>query len=222
VSDSFLPIQDTPDAARPAATRLSPEQIEEHNRSHKRAFQLTQGEIMLQGRASASRPSWWTRRKLKRALKLVGRVLEINPENWSAMWLAGKIHQRLGDWVAALDSFARAYRINPEHADVSREASVSAMNAGRHEEAILYAESALRARPSDAGLHANLVLAYLLVDRLGDARPPIEKAIALDPSDGISRTIQKMIEHFDTTGRTPPSTIEMLEKYWARQVRASR
>ena len=48
------------------------------------------------------------------------RVLELKPENWSALWIAGKVHQRLGEDEAAFSFFERAYQANPSQPDCMR------------------------------------------------------------------------------------------------------
>src|SRR5438128_168267 len=112
--------------------RLTAEERAEHADLFAKAAEVIKDEIPLHERPNMPRPGWLLRRKLKRAISLFQRVLELNPNNWSALWLIGKVHQRLGDKLAALASFERAYHINPRQPDVAREASMSAMDIGRH------------------------------------------------------------------------------------------
>jgi tetratricopeptide (TPR) repeat protein len=196
--------------------QMTPEQIEEHNRASKAAAQLIEGEIIVHGSQPPSKYRRSVRLKLERALQLYARVLEINPSNWSAMWLVGKIHQRFGDNSTALAWFSRAHRINPLHADVAREASICAMALGRSEEAISYACVAMQSQPHNSGLQANLALAFLLADKLDDAKVTIEKAILSDPKDKMSQTIRNMVDHFIDGGKRPPSTTGELEDYWKK------
>jgi len=53
------------------------------------------------------------------------------------MWLVGKVHQRLGDPVAALSWFERTYQVNSSQPDVAREASLYAMDIGRGDAAVV-------------------------------------------------------------------------------------
>ena len=159
------------------------------------------------------RPGWFLRRKLKRAISLFQRVLELNPRNWSALWLIGKVHQRLGDQAAALSAFERAYQINPRQPDIAREASMSATEIGRTDAAILFGLRATEIEPANAGLHANLALTYLLAARLAEAQASINRSLALDPNDKISKTIATAIEHFVASGHAPPSSTRELSRY---------
>src|SRR5713101_182887 len=112
---------------------MTEQQIVEHDRAYKEAAGIVQREIQLYERPNMPRAGWGTRRKLKRALSLFSRALEIHPENWSAMWLVGKVHQRLGDYSEALSWFERAYQVNPSQPDVAREAAACAMSIGNHD-----------------------------------------------------------------------------------------
>jgi tetratricopeptide (TPR) repeat protein len=172
---------------------MTAEQISEHNRAFQDAVAIVKTEIPLHGRLSISPPGWSLRRKLKHALSLFERVLHLNPENWSAMWFMGKVHQRCQDQATALSWFERAYQVSPSQADVAREASTCAMELGRHDAAISFAHRAVEIAPADAGLHANLALAYLLAGRIPDAQNEIACALAKDATDTISQTIDSMI-----------------------------
>ncbi|MFZ0700525.1 MAG: tetratricopeptide repeat protein [Candidatus Acidiferrales bacterium] len=198
--------------------QMTPPQLEEHNRLYKEAVEIVGSEIIIDGHPQAPESSSSVRSKLDNALQLFSRVIDLNPDNWSAMWFVGKIHQRYGDQSAALEWFARAHDLSAGQVDVLREASLCAMELGRSKEAISYASSALRVRPGDAGLQANLALAFLLAGRLDEAKQSIEKAKVEDPADPIARTLSEMINHFFVASLVrPPSTTKELQKYWARR-----
>ena len=193
---------------------MTEEEISQHDRLYQQALAIVRGQIPLEERPNMPVPGWWLTRNLKRAIALLERVLQINPENWSAMWFIGKVHQRLGNATEALAWFERCYQINPSQPDVSREASLCAMESGHHDEAIVFAHRATQIQPTNPGLHANLALAYLLSGRLPDAQTAIEQALALDPADTISQTIQTMVQYFANTGLLPPPTTSALLNYW--------
>jgi tetratricopeptide (TPR) repeat protein len=187
-------------------------QISEHNRAFEEAAAIVQNEIALHERPDMPAPGWWLRRRLRRALSLFARVLELNPENWSAMWLMGKVHQRFRELPTALSWFERAYQINPSQPDVAREASRCAMEVGSHDAAIAFAHRAVQIEPTNPGLHANLALACVLAGRISDAQSAIVRASTDDPGDTISQTIRAIIRHFAANGRTPPSTTPELRR----------
>jgi predicted Zn-dependent protease len=196
---------------------MTPEQIEDHNRTFEQAVQIVRPEIIIQGVQEPHEPTELVRSKLDHALELLSRVIELNPNNWSAMWFVGKIYQRYDDQSTALEWFVRAYNLNPSQVDVSREASLCAMAIGRSEEAISFASRALKARPGDSGLQANLALAFLLAGRLSEARASIKRATTGGTTDKIAETISRMIEHFMASREKPPSKTEDLEEYWKQR-----
>jgi Flp pilus assembly protein TadD len=132
------------------------------------------------------------------------------------MWFMGKVYQRCHDQATALSWFERAYQVNASEADVAREASTCAMELGRHDAAISFAHRAVQIAPANPGLHANLALAYLLAGRIPDARNEIDCALASDPKDIISKTVDSMTKHFAANGRIPPATTPDLLTYWAK------
>jgi Flp pilus assembly protein TadD len=196
--------------------QMTEEQRLEHNRVFEEASALIKNEIPLHERPNMPKPGWLLRRKLKRAVSLFERVLQLKPDNWSAMWLVGKVHERLGDNDTALSWFERSYQVNPSQPDVAREASTCAMRVGRHDAAIVFAHRATQIEPANAGLHANLALAYLLAGRVAEAQTSIDRSIAVDQTDKISQTIKTIVQHFVTNGRTPPTTTAALQNYWRK------
>lgn len=188
----------------------------EHNKLFAEASAIARDEIVAQDGPPLPQPGWLLRRRLKRALSLLERALALAPDNGSAMWLVGKVHQRLGHAATALSWFERAHQANPTDADVAREASLCAMDIGHAQAAMAYAQRASQIEPESAGLHANLALAYLLAGRMPEAQRSIERSLALDGSDTISQTLHSIIGHFATIGRAPPRTTLELQKYWRK------
>jgi len=195
---------------------MTEEQIAEHNRAFQDAVAIIKDELLLHERKEMPAPGWWLRRKLNRALSLFERVLQLNPENWNAMWFMGKVRQRCGDDAGALSCFERAYQVNPSQPDVAREGALMAMQLGRHDAAIAFAHRAVQIEPTNPGLHANLALAHLLAGHFVEAQSAIDRALSIDPADSISKTIHSMIQHFAAYGRTPPNTTPELQSYWAK------
>lgn len=193
--------------------QMTEHQRREHNQIFEEAEALIRDEVRLLERPNRMRPNSLVRFKLQHALSLFERVLQLNPENWSAMWMVGKIHQRFGDSTKAFSWFERAYQVNPSQPSTAREASICAMDIGNHDAAIVFGHRATQIEPASADLHANLALTYLLANRITEAQASIERSLAIEPTDEISQAIKTDIEHFATTGRTPPTTTSAFEDY---------
>jgi hypothetical protein len=160
---------------------------------YKQATELVEG-LLMGGSGSGQPLDAAERGRLTRAISLLEQVVEINPGNWAAMWVVGKAYQRLEDHKTAVCWFTRAHRLNPDQPDVAREASISAMEEGRPEEAIAFCERALEASPDDAGLHSNLALALLFSNRPVEAKAVAAASLARDPSDTITKRIVSVID----------------------------
>ena len=148
--------------------------------------------------------------RVHRGLRLMRKVLSIRPDNWAALWTLGKALQVSGDSTEALDAFSKAYSINPSHADVAREASISAMECGRHDAAQTFAEKAVQLRPDDAGLLANLALVSLLKHDLAAAREQVERAYLANPDDRITQAIRRVVTEVISGSRPRPNHVRDL------------
>lgn len=182
----------------------------EHDDLHRRACDLVQGLILTHGQGPGELDPE-SRKRLDDSIPMFTEVVRINPQNWAAMWLAGKVHQRLGDHEASLDWFAMAHRVNPDHEDVAREAAIAAMEAGRPEEAIPYCERAIQSNPDEPGLRCNLALALLFSGRPRDAGAVAADAFRRDPSDPITSQIVGIIEEVLNGTRPCPKHVRDLQ-----------
>jgi tetratricopeptide (TPR) repeat protein len=164
-----------------------------HNDLYKQACGLIEGLILLDDRPVAELNAV-NRKRLMDSIGLFEEVVSINPGNWAAMWLLGKVYQRLGDEACRLEWFTRAYRLKPDQPDVAREAALAAMDAGQPEAAVGYCQSAIAASPDDAGLHANLAVALLFSGKPAVARTVAAEALRRDPADQITARIVALID----------------------------
>src|SRR5262249_30967443 len=117
-----------------------------HDELYRQGCGLIEGLILLDNQAPGPLDPRG-RQRLEEAIPRFVEVVQINPGNWPAMWLLGKVYQRLEDYENGLQWFARAHRVNPDQPDVAREAAIAAMDLGRPEEAIAFCERAIETRP---------------------------------------------------------------------------
>jgi tetratricopeptide (TPR) repeat protein len=164
-----------------------------HDELYMQGNKLIEG-LMIVGSREPGPLSSHQRRRLEDAIERFVEVVRINPANWAAMWLLGKIYQRLSEYEQALAWFSRAHRISPDQPDVAREASIAAMELGQPGEAIPFCERAIEAKPDDPGLRANLALALLFSGKPAEAQVVAKEALAQNPADGITSYIVKIIK----------------------------
>jgi hypothetical protein len=172
-----------------------------HDDLYNHACALVKGLILIHGQTPKELDQD-DRRRLMEAIALFSEVVRINPGNWAAMWLLGKVYQRLSDYEQGLQWFSRAHRVNPDNPDIAREAAIAAMEVGRPEEAVPFCERAIETKPDDPGLRANLAVALLFSGKPAEARKAADEALQRDPMDKITSGIVRIIDQV-VAGKRP-------------------
>jgi tetratricopeptide (TPR) repeat protein len=147
--------------------------------------------MQLHGRTAKQSPD--READLRRGIHYLERALVEAPRNWMVWWVRGKGEQALGDHEAAYRSLWEARQINPRHIDISREFVAECLETGRSSEAVQVAKSLTDADPKNAGLIANLALAYLIDAQLDQAERMADAALHLEPDDRITASVKECI-----------------------------
>jgi len=184
---------------------------EEHNQYYNEAWKLIQPYLRLAGAMDKKADTQKARAKLERAIALLHEVVVYNPGNWSAFWLLGKAYQTMDDHQKAYNFLGKSYGIQKENPDVAREYMFECLELTKADEGVTVGEQAVSLRPMEAGLHANLALAYMIAGRMADARSAVDKALQLDSSDQISLAVRRRIQQVAEGTRLQPRTIRDLE-----------
>jgi tetratricopeptide (TPR) repeat protein len=150
------------------------------------------------------------REELDRGVILLQKVVEMNSDNWAAYWVMGKGFQALKQSENACDAFGKAFAIKNDNPDVAREYMLECMNLGRASEAIDAAKHGVSLNPNDAGLIANLAIAYLVGGRIDDSIIAIEKSLKLAPNDEISQNVKTIILEVRDGKRPQPKSAREL------------
>ena len=190
---------------------LTPEQSARHNTLYKEGVGLIEGELVLGNFGPrVPKPGWFLRRRLRKAIRCFVQVVEINPANWNAMWLMGKVYHRLDDREESLHWFREAHRINPEQPDVAREAGIAALDLGEGNLGLEFCKAAVAMAPNDPGLVANLALAYLISGDVKQAKETAQLAVERNPKDIVSQNVLKLIEKVASGARRIPNSMREL------------
>ena len=191
----------------------SPTARKEAQKLWKKACALTKGELVLHENQGRKPPNFWVRFKLKRAVKLYERVLQLAPNHWNSMWILGKAVQRLGDERAAFNWFVKAWDQTPRNVNVAREAALSAMNLGLARHAIEYCEEALKLEPDEPGLICNLSLALIHDGKPTEALAKAKFAVELNPKDSVSMSVMQLAQHLEQTNSICPRNSAEVQDY---------
>ena len=155
--------------------------IRDREELYARAMKLTEGEFILDGEPRLSAPNWLIRWRLRRAIRHLRRVLEIDPYSWSSWFAIGKAYERLGAIEGALEAFRRAVEIVPTNGSMAKEVCAQAMALGQYDLAAKFAEVALQGRPDDPAAHSNMGLLLMFAGRPVDAQRAFQRALELEP-----------------------------------------
>lgn len=186
------------------ANDIAPELRDEFNQRFETAFDLLKKFAFIQGKGS---PGFTGRRRLKEAITMLQRCLEIYSGSWQSMWGLGKAQQALGDHLSALGWFERALELEKSNPDVFREATIESLGLGEVSRALHYAKKTRELKPDDAGVQANLALALLLNGRGAEALKAITEACQKSPGDPVSKNVLAFIQDVVSGKRPYPDKI---------------
>lgn len=132
---------------------------------------------------------------LQAAIAALDEAIGIEPNSSTAWWARGKAYQLLGDHENAYQSFHRSYQIDEgRNPDSGIQLLLECLETGRGGEAVHLAEGIVRADPENAGMLANLALAYLINGQVDEASRAVSNAEAIDPEDEAIAAAKKRVE----------------------------
>lgn len=185
---------------------MQTDQIEKHNELYRRAYDLLRGEIIIDGEPLSAQPGFLAKRRLNKAIALFQEVLEINPENWAAMFGMAKAFHRLGQKAHAFDLMLQAHHGNPSLSGFAREAGLVAFQLGRFQEGIELTHSAIATRPGDGSLYSNLGLGSLLAGDANNAVAAFEQAVVLEPDHALTPCLLEVARAVQSGTLPAPAT----------------
>ncbi|MDQ1255460.1 MAG: hypothetical protein QG656_51 [Candidatus Hydrogenedentes bacterium] len=148
--------------------------------------------------------------KVREGIVCMKAVTDYVPANWAAFWIAGKGYQALGEYEAANKAFKDAFDVQKQNPDVAREYAVSCLELGKGAEAVRVTLHAIELSPEDAGLYANLALAYLIDGKNEEASRAIAESLKRTPEDAISQTVKKTVDEVIAGKRPQPKKLKDL------------
>jgi len=179
---------------------------DDHNRVYKAACDIIQPYMRLHGEPE-KKVTKHSATELKQAIQMLDAVTTYAPRNWNAFWIKGKAYQAIEDRQAACAAFKSAFDLQDKNPDVAREYMLECLNLGNGTEGLRAAQHALALDPSDAGLHANLALAFIIAAKPNEALAAIDEALRLDPQDKISQNVRKVVLKIIDGTKPQPRTL---------------
>lgn len=119
-----------------------------------------------------------------RALALIDRRVELEPENADAHYWRGRILSRMGRGDGAVEALRNAARIRPGYAEASRYLGFVLNSMGRHADATEALDEAIRLDPTDGWAHYNRGRAHFELGNRERALEDARRACELDHEQG--------------------------------------
>src|SRR4030095_6542389 len=183
---------------------------DEHNVVYKRGSAMISPHMKLLGRNP--KVTKRIRIEVTASIKHLDAVTAYAPQNWAAFWTKGKGYQVLDEHIAANAEFKSSFEIQKENPDVAREYAESCLQLGLGDEAVSATKHAIGLSPADAGLHANLALAYLISGKNKEAEEAIDNSLRMAPDDKISQAVKRIVHEVIFGKRTQPGNMADLHK----------
>ena len=177
----------------------------QHNQVYQKGSDLIFPHIELDNKQGKS--SYESTNNIKRGIEYLNAVTAYNPNNWAAFWIKGKGYQALKDHMSAYKEFKSSFSIERGNPDVAREFAAACLELGKSAEAIQAIKHAISLSPDDAGMYANLALAYVIEGNNTEAYETINKALAMKPNDNITKAVKNVIEEVINGKRKQPKKI---------------
>jgi len=202
-SHSTAPRPPAADAGSPSESSRRRQAFDE---AYRRGVSLMEAYLELPREKVALNPQAKT--DLPAAIRSLDVAISIDPESSTAWWSRGKAEQLLGDHEQAHDAFHRSYQIDGgRNPDSGVQLVLECLETGREGEAVQVAETIRHAQPDNAGMLANLALAYLINGQIDDAVRTIHAAEAIDPEDEAIGSAKKRVEDVQSGRRPKPQRI---------------
>ncbi|HEX8147541.1 MAG TPA: tetratricopeptide repeat protein [Pyrinomonadaceae bacterium] len=119
-------------------------------------------------------------RRNDEAVRSLTRAVELFPDYFQALAERGDLLIVAGRLSEAAEDFARALKVNPRYGPALRGAGYCKLERREFEEAAGHLEQATTAQPTDANAYLLLGIAYLELDRRGQAEGALLKALSFD------------------------------------------
>src|SRR6185312_11533517 len=142
-----------------ASIAYATENTENFAKEFKEAADMLKPYLILPNHVAKDARTDEGRSQVTKAIAMLERVTERNPDHWQSYWFIGKGYQALRKHNAAYEAFKQSLIGKSENANVQREFMIEAICVNKTAEAVNAAREVAMAHQQDADLLANLGLA---------------------------------------------------------------
>lgn len=141
-----------------------------------------------------------------KGIKKLDKATALHPRSWAAWWTLGMAHQALEQYDEAVVAFERAYAINPVDIEVSKQLVLTHLLMG-HPDRATASDAAVALHPMHPEVTSNHALVLLMRGDTPGARTWVDRSLALDPNDAVTKALAGRILDVENGLAEAPSTI---------------
>jgi serine/threonine protein kinase/tetratricopeptide (TPR) repeat protein len=136
--------------------------------------------------------AYYGKGSIEEGMKTVQKAIELDTNNYNALWILSRIQHTVGDEQAAIDSLEKAVELNPEFYEALDDLRMYYEGSGNKEKLNwvinklleIYPKHLLK-HPEDAYRHMAYAISLAIAGRIEEAKTEGEKALDLSPDDPI-------------------------------------
>jgi len=136
--------------------------------------------------------AYYGKGSIEEGMKTVHKAIELDPNNYNALWILSRIQHTVGDEQGAIESLEKAIELNPEFYEALDDLRMYYEGSGNKEKIDwiitklleIYPKHLLK-HPEDAYRHMAYAISLAIAGRIEEAKTEGEKALDLSPDDPI-------------------------------------
>jgi Tfp pilus assembly protein PilF len=139
---------------------------------------------------------YFNNNKFTEALLNLIEVVKIKSDFAEAYFYLGLIYHKARNYDLAYESFNQTIKFNPKHASAYNNLGLVCVELFKLDDAIFFYKKAIEFQPTQHFFYINLSQVYLAKGDFLNVRSYIEKALAIDPTDGEAHRILSVITNY--------------------------
>jgi tetratricopeptide (TPR) repeat protein len=139
---------------------------------------------------------YFNNNKFREALLNLIEVVKIKPDFAETYFYLGLIYHKVRNYDLAYESFKQTIKFNPKHASAYNNLGLVCVELFKLDDAIFFYKKAIELQPDQRFFYTNLSQVYLAKGDFLNVRSYIDKALAIDPTDGEAHRILSVITNY--------------------------
>ena len=139
---------------------------------------------------------YFNNNRLRESLLNLTEVVKIKSDFAEAYFYLGLIYHKARNYELAYESFKKTIKFNPKHASAYNNLGLVCVELFKLDDAIFFYKKAIEFQPTQHFFYINLSQVYLAKGDFLNVRSCLDKALAIDPTDGEAHRILSVITNY--------------------------